>query len=210
MYISLEGNIGSGKTTLFNILEKIYKDKKFIKEPVSEWRKIKDNNDKNILELFYENPKKWSFSFQICVLNTKIEKLAKLNLLEDNIISERSILTDKNCFAKQLYEDMCIGNIDWKIYNGLIKNIDTSLIPKAIIYLKCSPEVCFKRIKIRNRKEEVNLDLNYLKKIDKKHTEWISNINMPVLEIDANINYLENDIEMEKMIKKIDNFINQF
>uniref|UniRef100_A0A6C0IV69 Deoxynucleoside kinase domain-containing protein n=1 Tax=viral metagenome TaxID=1070528 RepID=A0A6C0IV69_9ZZZZ len=210
MYISLEGNIGSGKTTLFNVLEKIYKDKKFIKEPVDEWRKVKDSNDKNILELFYQNPKKWSFSFQICALNTKIEKLEKLNIKSDDIISERSILTDKYCFAKQLFEDECINEVDWKIYNSLHKNIDINLSPKAIIYLKCNPEICFERIKIRDRKEELNIDLNYLTKINNKHLEWLSNIGIPVLEIDTNINYLENNVEMQRILVMIDNFLKQF
>ena len=64
--VSLEGNIGSGKTLLFNNLKENYKNNKkiiFLKEPVDEWEKIKDENGKSILKNFYDDQEKFAFPF---------------------------------------------------------------------------------------------------------------------------------------------------
>ena len=56
--ISIEGNIGSGKSTLVSELEKYFKDNNkigFLQEPVDIWNTIKDENGTTILEKFYEN-----------------------------------------------------------------------------------------------------------------------------------------------------------
>ena len=76
--ISIEGNIGSGKSTLLKIIRETYKDNKniiFIDEPVNEWLNIKNSDNKNILELFYNDKKKYSFSFQILAYITRLRKI---------------------------------------------------------------------------------------------------------------------------------------
>jgi deoxyadenosine/deoxycytidine kinase len=120
--ISIEGNIGSGKSTLLKIIREKYKDNEniiFVDEPVSEWLNIKDSNQNNILELFYKDKKKYSFSFQILAYITRLRKI--LEAIENNkdkiIICERSIYSDKFVFAKMLYEQKFIDEIDWINYN---------------------------------------------------------------------------------------------
>jgi deoxyguanosine kinase len=66
--VSIEGNIGSGKSTLLAKLREIYENDVnvvFLKEPVDEWEKIKDENGVSILEKFYEDQNKYSFPFQM-------------------------------------------------------------------------------------------------------------------------------------------------
>ena len=66
--VSIEGNIGSGKSTLLANLRKHYTNDSnvvFLKEPVDEWEKIKDENGTTILEKFYGNQEKYSFPFQM-------------------------------------------------------------------------------------------------------------------------------------------------
>ena len=68
--ISIEGNIGSGKSTLYEMIKEKYGDKiLFVDEPVDEWNKL-IMNGKNIIEHFYENNKKWGYLFQSCLLYT--------------------------------------------------------------------------------------------------------------------------------------------
>ena len=62
--ISLEGNIGAGKSTFLEYFEKhLGEDSKwmFLKEPVHIWETIKDNNGKTVLANFYEDPNKYAF-----------------------------------------------------------------------------------------------------------------------------------------------------
>ena len=74
---SIEGNIGSGKSTLIKMLKE-KNDKKnivFIPEPVNEWDKIKDDSNITVLQRFYENKDKWSFSFQMMAYISRLAQL---------------------------------------------------------------------------------------------------------------------------------------
>ena len=109
---SIEGNIGSGKSTLVKRLKKHFNFLKkvkivFLPEPVGVWESIKDKKGKNIIEKYYENQEKYAFSFQMMAYITRIHQL-KESLKENAntiIICERSVFTDKEIFAKMLYDD---------------------------------------------------------------------------------------------------------
>ena len=214
MLISIEGNIGSGKTTLFNILEKKiilndYKKKKFMKEPIDKWLNLKDNSNTNILELFYKDKSKWSFSFQICAFISKIKELEKYLIDSDIIITERTVQTDRECFAKELYKDQSINEIDWELYNDLYNiMVKPAYIPNGIVYLECNPTTCLDRINKRNRVEEIGIPQDYLNQIHTRHEEWLSSTAIPVLRINVNEDYLNNKEQLEVIISKIQDFIN--
>ena len=67
---SIEGNVGSGKSTLVRYMKQ--KDTAntfhFIEEPVDEWENIKDKKGNNMIEKYYKQQNKYSFSFQMMVL----------------------------------------------------------------------------------------------------------------------------------------------
>ena len=76
--VSIEGNIGSGKSTLLDNLRETYKNDAnivFLKEPVDEWEKIKDENGITILEKFYSDQIKYSFSFQMMAYVSRLKVL---------------------------------------------------------------------------------------------------------------------------------------
>lgn len=92
--ISIEGNIGSGKSTIMNYLRNLKHEQiLFVDEPVNEWINLKDSNGKNCLELFYENKEQNSFWFQILAYITRLRNLLEVIENNDNklIICERSI-----------------------------------------------------------------------------------------------------------------------
>lgn len=184
--ISIEGNIGAGKTTLFNAIKNnsmfnMYHNKKiiFLNEPVDIWENFTDkSNKKNILELYYDDPKKYSFSFQILVLYTMYLQL-KQAITENNntiIICERSIETSYYVFCKMLYNDNLIENIEYQIYIKLfelfINDLNFKKINK-IIYLNYTPEICMQRITNRNRKGENNIKMSYLYNCKYYYDEYI-------------------------------------
>jgi deoxyadenosine/deoxycytidine kinase len=92
--ISVEGNIGAGKTTLLGVL-----CVETIKEPVEEWENTAGSN---ILQRYYEDPKRWAFTFQLNALHSRCK------LWEDNLrnnekklfFSERSPHADRNIFGE--------------------------------------------------------------------------------------------------------------
>ena len=116
---SIEGNIGSGKSTLVKLLkEKCVNNKNllFLDEPVDEWTKLTDEHGKNMIEKFYDNQAKYAFSFQTMAYITRLSKLRKA--LKSNphsvIITERSLYTDKYVIAKMLFEDDKIDMVNYK------------------------------------------------------------------------------------------------
>lgn len=196
--ISLEGNIGSGKSTILQIMQQKYQNNPnviFVDEPVSEWNLIKDG-DKSILELFYEDQAKYSFAFQIMAYITRLRKL--LQVLENNsnkiIICERSIYTDKYVFAKMLYQQGHINEIEWQTYNYWFDTFKEKTKLNMIIYINTKPEICFERIKKRNRTGESNIPIDYLKHCHRLHNEWLdSNNEEVVIPFDGNIELKENN-----------------
>jgi deoxyguanosine kinase len=179
MLISIEGNIGSGKSTLVEYLKSLGKYI-FVDEPVNEWLTIKDNTGSNALECFYKNQKENAFCFQVLAYITRLKKLidtVKNNSSNNIIITERSIETDRNVFAKMLYEDGLISSIEWETYNYWFDTFKEVSKVDLIIYIKTSPDKCLERINIRNRMEESNIKTEYLEKCNKYHNDWLNNDN---------------------------------
>lgn len=179
MLISIEGNIGSGKSTIIDYLKTI-KDMNhhivFVDEPVDEWLTIK-SGEKNALELFYEDQDKNSFWFQILAYITRLRNLLETQEKYPNkiIITERSIYTDKHVFAQMLYESGKISDIEFKTYNYWFDTFKNKTKIDYILYVNTNPEECFNRIKVRNRTEESSVSLEYLTQCHKKHIDWIEN-----------------------------------
>ncbi len=177
MLISIEGNIGSGKSTVLDYL-KTLDDYNiiFVDEPVSEWLTIKDKDGMNALDCFYKDQKENAFCFQVLAYITRLKKL--MDKLQNTdiktiIITERSIETDRNVFAKMLYEEGMLTSIEWETYNywfDTFKNI--SKVDK-ILYIKTSPNKCLERINKRNRSEESTIKLSYLEKCHSYHENWL-------------------------------------
>ena len=178
---SIEGNIGSGKSTLVKILKNNLsniQDKKviFLQEPVDEWESIKDENGESILKKFYNNQQKYAFSFQIMAYISRISLLR--NTIKKNphsvIITERSIYTDKEVFAKMLYNDDKIEKVNYDIYLKWFNEFAKDIHIDGIIYVQTEPPTSFERVKKRARNGE-NIPLQYLIKCHKYHEDWLKN-----------------------------------
>lgn len=194
--IHIEGNIGTGKTTLLDQLEK---DGYFVsREPVEKWQDI------GLLKMYYEDSRRWSFLFQINSLITRMEEVDKIPNDIDCKIIERSIYSDK-IFAKLCLENNDLNVIEYKIYQNFNKWADQHSDYKidGFIYLRATPEICAERIKKRARTEESEIPLYYIKKLHQKHDDWLlGGTDIPVLVIDSD-NFQYDD----KFKNKLNKFI---
>jgi deoxyadenosine/deoxycytidine kinase len=215
MLVTIEGNIGSGKSTIINYLRNLKSDDiVFVDEPVSEWLSIK-HEGKNALEVFYENQKENSFWFQILAYITRLRNL--LHTLEEHpekiIICERSIYTDKYVFAKMLYESGNINEMEWKTYSYWFDTFKNKTQLDLILYVNTEPDECYNRILKRSRPEEINkISKDYLTMCHNKHLQWFqdtSNTNK-IIHINGH-NSVEEVMEYVKTItaKLIDEKQNQ-
>ena len=204
MIISVEGNIGSGKSTLVKLLkEKLPCDKfYFLQEPVKEWEKIKDENNITILEKFYNDQNKYAFSFQMMAYISRLAMLKKaIKEFPDHIIiTERCLNTDRFVFAKMLHDDKKIEKINYNIYLKWFDNFINECKIDYHIYVKVNPKICFERIKIRNREGE-NIPIEYLIKCDNYHNDWLDSMD--------NVLIINNELDNNNMQYDFNNILNE-
>jgi len=169
----LEGNIGAGKTSLGNILKESNKFD-FLEEPVAMWR---DGFANNLFEMFYADMERWSFTFQIMAFTTRAKTWTEImkTLKGEQVVLERSIFTDRNVFAKNLYAVGAMNDSEWQLYQNLWDFLALNYCeqPDKILYLRTPAAVCLERIKMRGREEEQKVPLDYLKRLEDLHDEWL-------------------------------------
>lgn len=220
--VSIEGNIGSGKSTLLANLRTYYEnnaDVIFLKEPVDEWEKIKDENGTTILEKFYGDQDKYSFPFQMMayvsrlkVLRDALKGIDRTQNRRIVIITERSLYTDKMVFAKMLFDSQKIELINYKIYLNWFDTFSEEFPVNKVVYVKTDPEICHSRIMKRSREGESNIPLEYLENCNNYHNNML-NVNLDdcvcdeQLILDGNIDIYENNDQLEKWINEIEGFI---
>lgn len=179
--ISIEGNIGSGKSTFIKYLKKVFNEDEvvIVPEPVREWESIRDKDGKSMLVHFYEDQTRNAFSFQMMAY---ISRLAYLNrAIENNpsaklIITERCLETDRNVFAKMLYDEGKIREVDYQIYLRWFDEFHKKLVPSYYIYIKASANICSERIKLRSRDGESSIPIEYLEHCGNTHDKWLCDL----------------------------------
>ncbi len=190
----LEGNIGAGKTSLGNIL-KSSNHFEFLEEPVDTWR---HGFAGNLFEMFYTDMPRWSFTFQIMAFTTRAKTWSEIlqKVQGDRVVLERSIYTDRNVFAKNLYAGGAMNDSEWQVYQQLWEFLASNYCekPQKIIYLRTPAELCLERIKQRGRNEEQQMPLDYLKSLEDLHDEWLMD-HPDVIHIDGTRRWSAQEIE---------------
>ena len=220
--VSIEGNIGSGKSTLLSNLRQYYENNSnvvFLKEPVDEWEKIKDENGETILKKFYADQEKYSFPFQMMAYVSRIKvlrdtlKTIKTDIEDKNIIiiTERSLYTDKMVFAKMLYDSKKIEHVNYQIYLNWFDTFSDEFPVNKVVYVKTSPDKCYQRIVKRSRTGEENIPLEYLTSCSIYHDNMLDKENqecvcLDQLILDGNVDIYENKNQVNEWINEIDKF----
>ena len=191
--ISIEGNIGSGKSTLLEILRKHFvneTDIVFIKEPVEEWESIKNEENISMLKLFYEDPLKYSFPFQMMAGFTLLKAI--MLAIQENptaklVITERSLQTTRYVFAQMLYDDKLIEDVNMQIYKLWFNTFGIDYLVNKIIYVNTNPNICHERISNRARVGENLISHEYLQNCHTYHTNMLEEIKLPTLVLDGSV-----------------------
>lgn len=192
--ISIDGLIGSGKSTLLNQLRENYPNWHFIDEPLDTWTALKNEAGESLLEVFYKDKRRWSYTFQNCAVLSRYlnirhaieqwqrECVHNPELEKHNVfITERSLETDFNVFAQMLRDEGQIDAMEWDLYKKWYRMLQDTCQIDAIIYVNTSPEVSLERIGVRGRQGEGEIPLDYLQNLHKYHLKWIDRIASPVM-----------------------------
>ena len=197
MYIAIAGNIGSGKTTLTEILTRHYNAKAYYEE----------SNNPYIGD-FYNDMQRWAFHLQIYFLGSRIQQtLDMLASGDEDIIQDRTIYEDAHIFATNLHEMGLMSTRDIETYMKIFRLV-TTLIPKPdlLIYLKASVPTLISQIHKRGREYEMNIDESYLRRLNEKYDHWIDHIyDGEVLVVDKdNEDFVENPEVLERICARLD------
>ena len=210
LLVGIDGNIGAGKSTLLEQISIKYKndsDVIILKEPIDLWNTIQDEEGNTMLYNFYEDPIKYAFPFQIMALHSRYSILKKAMTENKNkiIISERTLFTDKNVFAKMLYKQGNISHINFMVYLQCFEELSKDYPIGNIIYVKADPEICKERIQQRSRTGEETISLEYLRDCHDYHEQYLSEI--PKICFDGNNDIYKNSHVLKEWLSVVDNMI---
>jgi deoxyadenosine/deoxycytidine kinase len=201
MHIAVAGNIGSGKTTLTELLAKHYG-----------WETHYEDVEQNpYLNDFYEDMQRWSFNLQIYYLNSRFTQIQEIKQTDKMVIQDRTIYEDAFIFAPNLHSMGLMTTRDFENYFSLFNLIESFVsAPDLLIYLRASVPTLVNQIQMRGRNYEESIRLDYLKRLNERYEAWISTYDkgkLLIVDVDNN-NYHNDPEDLGKIINSIDAEIN--
>ena len=197
MHIAIAGNIGSGKTTLTEMLAKHYgwtpKFESVVQNPY--------------LDTYYKDIKRWAFATEVYFLKERFRDVLEINRSEKTIVQDRSIFEGVYVFAGNNQKQGILSERDYDTYMELFE-LMTSIThtPDLMIYLRCSIPHLVANIQKRGREYEQSIQLEYLTGLNERYEEFIFNYypgKYMVIEADK-MDFLNNTEDFAKITNQID------
>ena len=195
--IAVAGNIGAGKSTMVEFLCRAYGIAPFY-EP---------NEDNPYLPDFYQDMRRWAFHSQLYFLSNKFRLHQELDRTPGVVALDRTVFEDAEVFAQALRDMRMIDDRDWQTYRAFYESIlDAIRPPDLLIYLRCSMRTLRRRINLRARSMEQEVELAYLKRLQKLYDAWADNYAMGdllVIETDR-LDYVNDLIHRLDVMERIE------
>ena len=193
-FITIEGNIGAGKTTLAYLLSKHFNARLILEEFA----------DNPFLPKFYENQQQYAFPLELFFMAERYKQLKDLLRTKDmfqNLTISDYLFTKCLLFAK-----VNLPEEEFLLYQKLFDIINPQLVqPDLLIYLHAPVKKLKQNIQKRNRAYEQNIETEYLFTLQESYTQYIKQHNIKTLFIDAsNSDFLGNDQHLKTVIDALD------
>jgi deoxyguanosine kinase len=193
-FVTIEGNIGAGKTTLAHLLSKHFNARLILEEFA----------DNPFLPKFYENPSQYAFPLELFFMAERYKQLKDLLQTKDmfqNITISDYLFTKCLLFAK-----VNLADEEFRLYQKLFEIINPQIIqPDIVIYLHTPVKKLQENIKKRNRDYEQSIPNDYLFTLQETYTQYLKQHNVKTLYIDAgNADFLGNEEHLKTIIDALD------
>jgi deoxyadenosine/deoxycytidine kinase len=197
MYIAVAGNIGSGKTTLTQMLADHY-------GWTPQFEAVKNNP---YLKDYYGNINRWSFNMEVFFLKERFRHILEIEKSSQTIIQDRTIYEGVHVFVTNNYKQGHLSDRDYKAYMELFELMtDMVRYPDLMIYLRASIPHLVSNIQKRGRDYEQAIQIDYLKGLNDLYEDFIYNKykgKVLTIEVD-NMDYLNNKQDFASITQKTD------
>lgn len=193
-FITIEGNIGAGKTTLAHLLAKRLNARLILEEFA----------DNPFLPKFYENPKQYAFPLELFFMAERFKQL-KDTLFKTDLF--QSITVSDYLFTKcLLFARINLPEEEFKLFQKLFDIMQQQLVfPDVIIYLHSSIARLQRNIKKRNRSYEQKIPDSYLQSIQDTYNNYIKQNKIKTIFVEADgADFLSNDAHLQAIIDALD------
>lgn len=164
MYVAIAGNIGVGKSSLTRILSARYG-----LEPIYE--AVEDNP---YLADFYADMPRWAFHSQMFFLAERLRQHLRQVNPGERVIQDRTVYEDAAIFARNLWREGVMSDRDWESYGRMYEAIAATLRPPdLLVYLEASVPTLRRRIALRGRSYESDIDGGYLERLNELYDEFV-------------------------------------
>jgi len=193
-FITIEGNIGAGKTTLAHILSKHFNARLILEEFA----------DNPFLPKFYENKQQYAFPLELFFMAERYKQLKEFLQTKDmfhNITISDYLFTKCLLFAK-----VNLAEEEFLLYQKLFDIINPQLVkPDLLIYLHAPISKLKENIRKRNRSYEQSIETDYLFSLQETYTQYIKQHNIKTLFIDAsNADFLGNEKHLQVLLDALE------
>ena len=197
MHIAIAGNIGSGKSTLTNLLARHYG-----------WEPRFEAVEGNpYLEDYYRDIHRWSFNLEVYFLKERFRDLIAISQTDHTIIQDRTIYEGVYVFMEN---NKAMGNLsdrDYETYMELFEQMMSMVkLPDLMIYLHASVPHLVSNIQKRGRDYEQAIQLDYLQNLNERYDDFIYNkYQGKVMTVEKDdLDFLNNPQDLAKIIDRID------
>ncbi len=193
-FITVEGNIGAGKTTLTNLLAKHFNARIILEEFA----------DNPFLSKFYESPQQYAFPVELFFMAERYKQLKEMVHTKDMF---QTITVSDYLFTKcLLFAKVTLPDEEFRLYQKLFDIIHQQLVfPDILIYLHAPVQKLQANIKKRQREYEQNIPDEYLFNLQETYTSYIKQHNIKTIFIDAsNADFINNEKHLQVVLDALD------
>ncbi|MBC7424031.1 MAG: deoxynucleoside kinase [Ferruginibacter sp.] len=193
-FITIEGNIGAGKTTLAHLLSKHFNARLILEEFA----------DNPFLPKFYENQQQYAFPLELFFMAERYKQLK--DLLQTKDMFQHVTISDYLFTKCLLFAKVNLPTEEFRLYQKLFDIINPQIAqPDLLIYLHSPVNKLQENIKKRNRSYERGIASDYLFQLQEAYTQYIKQHNIKTLFVDAsNADFLDNEKHLQTIILALD------
>ena len=193
-FITIEGNIGAGKTTLAHLLSKHFNARLILEEFA----------DNPFLPKFYENKQQYAFPLELFFMAERYKQLKEL--LQTKDMFQKITISDYLFTKCLLFAKVNLPEEEFLLYQKLFDIINPQVVkPDLLIYLHAPVSKLKENIRKRNRTYEQSIESEYLFSLQETYTNYIKQHNIKTLFIDASsADFLSNEKHLKTVLDALD------